>query len=88
MKSVTVGNAEKELSSIIAMTLKDHDETVIVSDQGSVVLIDEREWENIKDTLSLLNDKASLSALLHGHSVRDAGQSPEGKTPEEIFTDI
>ena len=88
MHSITMEKARKELSSIIAMTVRNRDETVIVSEKGSVVLVEEGEWESIKETLNLLNDEKSLSALLTGQSLRESGKTPEGKSVEEVFSDV
>lgn len=88
MNTILIENAEKNLKNIIAKTINDNDETVIVSEDGTVVLIKEAEWENVKDTLRLFNDKKSLAALLHSHSLRDTGKEPEGRSVEEIFTDV
>lgn len=43
MVSVTMDKARKDLPGIVKMILKDHDETLIVSDEGSVVLIEQSE---------------------------------------------
>jgi len=88
MPSVIISKAKKDLTNIINMTLRNHDETVIVSEEGSVVLLEESEWKNIQETLNLLNDKQSLSALISGHAARDAGKTAEGKSVEEIFTNV
>jgi PHD/YefM family antitoxin component YafN of YafNO toxin-antitoxin module len=85
MNTILLENAEKNLKNIIAKTINDNDETVIVSEDGSVVLLTEAEWENVKETLRLFNDKKSLTALLHSHSLRDEGKEPEGRSIEEIF---
>ena len=88
MNTVSIHEAEKKLAGIISKTLSDNDETIIVTDKGSVVLIDEKEWEQMKETLLLFNDKKSLTALLDGHKLRESCQRPEGKSVEEVFTDV
>jgi hypothetical protein len=49
------------LKAIIQQTIRDKDETVIASSDGAVVVLDENEWSNIKETLRLFTDKQSLS---------------------------
>ena len=44
---------------------------------GSVVMIDESDWSNIKETLPLLSDKESLAALLESQAIGDRGEKPE-----------
>ena len=88
MRTVTLDQATSDLKAIILRTIRDHDETVISSKEGAVVVLDEREWSNIKETLRLLSDKESLAALLESHVIRDQGEKPEGVTPEEAFKDV
>jgi PHD/YefM family antitoxin component YafN of YafNO toxin-antitoxin module len=88
MHTITLDMASQNLKSVIRKTIKDKDETLIVTDEGSVVILDESEWIHIKETLRLLSDKDSLAALLESHAVRDKGEKPEGISPEEAFKDV
>jgi Phd_YefM. len=88
MHTITLDMASQNLKSVIRKTIKDKDETLIVTDEGSVVILDESEWFHIKETLRLLSDKDSLAALLESHAVRDKGEKPEGISPEEAFKDV
>ena len=88
MRTVTLDKADSDLKAIILRTISDRDETVISSKEGAVVVLDEREWSNIKETLRLLADKESLAALLESHAIRDRGEKPEGVSPEEAFKDV
>ena len=85
MHTITIDMASRDLRSIILKAVNDKDETVIATNEGSVVVLDEREWSHIKETLRLLSDKDSLSALIASHTVRDRGERPEGIGPEEAF---
>ena len=88
MRTVTLDQAVGDLKNIIQKTILEKDETVIASNEGAVVMIDESEWANIKETLRLLSDKKSLAALLESHEMRDRGEKPESVTPEEVFQDV
>ena len=88
MRTITLDQAIDNLESIIQKTISDHEETIIASKEGSVVVIDEGEWSNIKETLRLLSDKESLTALLEAHAIRDRGGKPVGLSAEEIFGDV
>ena len=88
MRTVTLDQAVSDLKAIILRTISDRDETVISSKEGAVVVLDEREWSNIKETLRLLADKESLAALLESHAIRDRGEKPEGMSPEEAFKNV
>ncbi len=88
MHTITFDQASENLKSIIRNTIKDKDETVIATDEGSVVVLDEREWSHIKETLRLLSDKDSLVALIESHAIREKGERPAGIGPEEAFKDV
>ena len=88
MRTVTLEQAITNLESIIKKTIRDHDETIIASREGAVVVIDESEWSNIKETLRLLSDKESLAALLESHAIRDRGGKPVSLSPEEVFGNV
>ena len=88
MRTVTLKEADQDLKGIIRRAVRDKDETVIASDEGAVVILDEHEWSNIKETLRLLSDRQSLAALLECHVLRDRGERPAGITPEKAFKDV
>jgi PHD/YefM family antitoxin component YafN of YafNO toxin-antitoxin module len=52
MQTITYDKASQDLKSVILRTLKDKDETIIASDEGSVVILDESEWSHIKENTS------------------------------------
>jgi len=88
MNAFSLQEASTNLPHIIAETIQNSDETLIVSDQGAVIMIDKDYWEEIQETLRLLSDKKSLTALLEGHQQRDQGIIPSGKTMDEVFNDL
>lgn len=51
MRTVSLDQASADLKAIIQQTIRDKDETVIASSDGAVVVLDENEWSNIKETL-------------------------------------
>jgi len=88
MHTITIDTASQDLKNIIIKTIKNREETIIATDEGSVVMLDESEWSHIKETLRLLSDKDSLASLIESHSIRDEGDVPEGISPEEAFKDV
>ncbi len=88
MISVTVQKASQTLAKLIQNTVRNCEETLIVSDSGAVVLIDQAEWNNIQETLNLLRDKKSLHALVEGHKFRKQGQKPDSISIDEAFHDL
>ena len=88
MHTITIDTASQDLKNIVIKTIRDREETIIATDEGSVVILDESEWSHIKETLRLLSDKDSLVALMESHSIRDRGGVPEGISPEEAFKDV
>lgn len=88
MNTITVREASVNLPSVIEQTINNYDETVIVSEQGTVVMVAESYWESMQETLRLLQDKRSLKALLDGHRQRETGQPIQTKTADEVFGDL
>lgn len=88
MRTVTLDQAAIDLKSIIQRTIRDRDETVIASNEGAVVVLDENAWSNIKEMLHLLSDKKSLTALIESHAIRNRGEKPEGVSVEEAFDGV
>jgi PHD/YefM family antitoxin component YafN of YafNO toxin-antitoxin module len=88
MNTLSLQEASSNLPRIIENTRKNGDETLIVSELGAVIMVDESYWEEIQETLRLLRDKKSLTALLDGHHQRDKGIIPQGRTISEVFNDL
>ncbi len=88
MKTVTYDTAKANLQHLISNTLTNQEETIIVTDKGSVVLIDKQNWEGIVETMRLFRDKKSLNALVEGHQIRADNKKPKGKNIKEVFNDI
>jgi PHD/YefM family antitoxin component YafN of YafNO toxin-antitoxin module len=88
MNVLSLREASSNLPKLVENTIKNCDETLIVTDYGAVMMIDKEYWEEIQETLALLSDKQSLTALLEGHNLRDKGIKPSGKTINEVFNDL
>jgi len=88
MNTITLDTASQDLKSVILKAIRDKEETIIATNEGSVVVLDEGEWAHMKETLRLLSDKDSLAALVESHAIRDKGGRPEGIGPEEAFKDV
>ena len=88
MKATTLKNAITNLPTIISSTIQTEEETVIVTDDGSVVLVEQDNWNSMVETLRLLKDKRSLTSLLQSIEARKNGKRPIGKTIDQIFTDV
>ena len=80
MRTFTFEQASENLKEIILGAIRDKEE--------AVVIVDESEWSQIKETLRLLSDNESLTSLLESHAIRERGEKPEGITPEEAFKDV
>jgi PHD/YefM family antitoxin component YafN of YafNO toxin-antitoxin module len=88
MRTLTLDNAVVDLKNLVCQTINDRDETIIVSNEGAVVMLEEKEWSHMKEMLRLLSDKSSLAALIESHAIRDRGEKPESLSIEEVFTDV
>lgn len=88
MKTITLTQVQNNLNLYIQQTIDDNDEITISTDNGAVVLMSEKEWNSIHETLLILKDKHSLAALLNGHRSRKNGEVPKSTTPETAFYDL
>ncbi len=87
MQYYTLQQASAELNKIISRAVCEQEEAAIVSDNGTVFLIPQEEFESMQETLRLLSDKRSLNALLEGHSRRETGQLIDSPSIE-LFHDL
>jgi PHD/YefM family antitoxin component YafN of YafNO toxin-antitoxin module len=87
MKTITLSNALLDLPNIISSVIKNNEETVIATDDGAVIVVDQGNWNSIIETLRLLKDKKSLQALLQGHKNRDE-DTLNGKLVKQVFYDV
>ena len=88
MNAITINNAITNFPQIVSNTIKNFEETLIVGEQGAVVLISQQEWDSIMETIRLFRDKKSLKSLIEGHNIRKKGQKPKGKTINQAFHDL
>ena len=88
MIAITVQEAHRTLPALVRSVIADSDEALIVSDDGVVVMVNQVYWNEMKETLLLLNDTVSLASLLEGQRLRASGVDVVGKSPEEVFTDV
>jgi len=76
------------LSNMVHHALETHEEVSIVTSQGAVVILAQDEYDSMKETLRLLHDKKSLSALLESHKHRDNHTPSTSCTVLEAFNDL
>ena len=88
MHTITFNQAAQDLKGVIKKTITDKDETIIATDDGSVVILDEGEWSHMKEPLRLLSDKDALTSLLESHAIRAKGKRPVGINFEKAFADV
>ncbi|MEM8528996.1 MAG: type II toxin-antitoxin system Phd/YefM family antitoxin [Bacteroidota bacterium] len=87
MTAHTLNTAKANLEKVIQNTIDTQEETMVVTDRGSVVLVEEKQWNEIVETLRLLNDRTSLTALLESIEARKKGNRIAGKSVEDLFGD-
>jgi len=88
MNAITINNAISNFPQIVTNTIRNFEETVIVGEQGAVVLVSQQEWNSIMETMRLFRDKKSLQSLIEGHKVRRKKLVPQGKTINQAFYDL
>lgn len=88
MKTITLKQANKDLKAHIKHSLSTGEEINIASENGAMVMLPQKEYEAIMETIKLLADKKSLKALLDSHEQRKKGIQPQTYSVEEVFSDI
>jgi len=88
MNAITIDNAISNFPQIVTNTIRNFEETIIVGEQGAVVLISQQEWNSMMETIRLFRDKKSLKSLLEGHNVRRKGLKPKSETINQTFNDL
>ncbi|MCB1188977.1 MAG: hypothetical protein H7A23_13495 [Leptospiraceae bacterium] len=88
LKTITMNQASIDLPSLINYSLTTHDEVNITTDNGSVIILPQKDYETMQETLRLLSDKKSLEALLISHKNRDEGIPQDSFSIEEVFSDV
>ncbi len=88
MNAITINNAISNFPQIVTNTIRNFEETLIVGEQGAVVLVSQLEWNSIMETIRLFRDKKSLKALIEGHNARRKGQKSKSKTVNQVFYDL
>lgn len=88
MKTITLEQASEDLIGHINYSLSSHEELSIASNNGSIIMLPQDDYNSIQETLKLLSDKKSLKALLDGHEARDSGEDIESYSLEDVFNDI
>lgn len=64
MLNTTVANAQKNLQSLIDMTIDSNELVSIVSDKGNVVLLNEDDYHNLLLTLEVYNNPEFKNSLI------------------------
>ncbi|SJM95346.1 Prevent-host-death family protein [Crenothrix polyspora] len=88
MQFYTLQQASADLGAVVSRAVRNHEEAAIVSDEGSVILVSQQEYEMMQETLRLLTDNRSLAALLAGHALRDASHVEAFLSVEQVFYDL
>ena len=87
MNTITINKAVSNFPKLFQDTIDNFEETVIVGDTEAVVLVAQSQWNSIMETIKLLKDKQSLTALIEGQNTRQNKKS-EGKSINEAFYDL
>jgi PHD/YefM family antitoxin component YafN of YafNO toxin-antitoxin module len=88
MRTITLEQANEDLTSHFNYTLNTHKKVNISSSHGAIVMMPQDDYNSMKETLNLLKDKKSLRALLDGHNARDENIEPRIYSVEEVFSDL
>ena len=88
MTTYTIKQVQEDFDQFISKTLIDNDISTISTDDGAVVVVSEREWNALQETILLLKDKKSLGALIDGQRARIFGKLDNSISPDLAFYDL
>lgn len=64
MKTVTLNTAVQNLPELIKQTLDNQEETIISTNDGAVVMVEQKEWNSMLEHINILKDKRGMRAIL------------------------
>jgi|GEM_PF-792489 len=88
MKTVTLNTAIENLSELIKNTLENQEETIIATDDGAVVMVDQKEWNNMWAHIDLMRDKRGMQAVLDTLKRFEENNFEGLKTLEEVTGEV
>jgi len=88
MKTVTLNTAIENLSELIKNTLENKEETIIATDDGAVVMVDQKEWNNMWAHIDLMRDKRGMQAVLDTLKRFEENNFEGLKTLEEVTGEV
>ena len=66
MYSTTVGNAQRDLNSLVSMALNQDEIINLVSDEGNVIMLSEMEYRSLRETIEILSHPDYLKTIVDG----------------------
>lgn len=88
MLHTSLENIHHDITGTIYHAIDTNEAVSIATPKGAVVVIEQRDYEAMQETLRLLSDKKSLKALLDAHALRDNNQPLPSYSVEEVFSDL
>ena len=88
MRTMPLTDGLGRIPELCEDVVREHDRVVLTRPEGNVVLVAEEDWDNMIETLRVVQDKVAMRALLEAHAARDAGRPLPGKSIEEVFSDV
>ena len=86
MIQFTSKEAIENFDSILEKALKANEETMIITENGNLVLVNEDQWCEIQQAMELLRQKKSLQALLEFKQLcKQQGQTSNQSDLETYF---
>lgn len=86
MEAMSISEARQRLFELRELVVDNQEAVIMTHKKGNAVLISMDEWEAYQETMRLLNDKATLQALVDSFAAHDAGIL--GKSVTEVFADL
>jgi PHD/YefM family antitoxin component YafN of YafNO toxin-antitoxin module len=88
MRSLPISEAQHRLDELRQEIVRENGEVILTHEGGNIVMISQQDWENMKETMRIINNKEILESLLESQKERRAGRTPKGKTVSQVFYDL
>ncbi len=88
MKTVTLNTAMANLPELIKQTIDNQEETIIATDDGAVVMVDQKEWNNMWAHIEVMRDKRNMQALLNTLKRFEEGNFEGLMTLKEVTEEV
>lgn len=88
MHTITYESLNADFAKFQHKVIDENEALLVTSEFGNTVLLSEKDWKDMQETLNLIRDKTSFAALVESHRNRKDGTPNESYSISEVFDDL